>query len=108
MGQQVSSNGESKDNQKKIKISLNDNSIVTESYSSYKGVKSEHSESNEENSTDDTDTNINNEEIKVPTHFEWKDGGDTVYITGSFCNWTQWFLMNKIDNNLFQLTLVII
>jgi len=30
---------------------------------------------------------------KFPTFFQWKDGGNEVYITGTFSNWTQ---KNKI------------
>lgn len=44
--------------------------------------------------------------IKIPTAFEWKEGGNVVYITGSFSNWSQWFIMTKI-NNKFELNLVI-
>ncbi len=44
-------------------------------------------------------------EIKLPTTFEWKEGGSIVYITGSFSNWSQWFIMTRI-NNKFELVLV--
>lgn len=32
---------------------------------------------------------------KIKTTFYWKEPGNTVYITGNFSNWSQWFLMNK-------------
>lgn len=44
-------------------------------------------------------------DIKIPTLFEWKEGGNTVYLTGSFCNWNQKFLMNQV-NNKFEFILV--
>ncbi len=45
-------------------------------------------------------------EKKIKTVFYWRDGGNTLYITGNFSNWNQWFLMNKEDNGLFSLILV--
>ena len=41
----------------------------------------------------------------IPTTFEWKNGGNNVYLTGSFCNWNQFFLMKKISSGSFILTL---
>ena len=43
--------------------------------------------------------NLTQEEIKIPTIFEWKEGGKNVLITGSFCNWAHQFAMNKNNNN---------
>jgi hypothetical protein len=43
--------------------------------------------------------------IKIPTLFEWKEGGENVYVAGSFSNWNEWHVMDKI-NNKFVLTLV--
>ena len=40
----------------------------------------------------------------IPVPFIWKDKADTVYVTGSFCNWKQKFIMNK-NNNEFSLIL---
>lgn len=84
--------------------------------SSYKGIKSDNfSSSNKEskNSARNQSTEcqtipekLDLKDFKIPTSFEWDDGGNIVYITGSFSNWTQWFIMNKIDKNKFQLNLV--
>lgn len=46
-------------------------------------------------------------ETKVRTHFEWKDGGNNVFLVGSFSNWTQLFAMTRVDNKTFELYLVI-
>ena len=27
----------------------------------------------------------------IPTTFEWNNGGNSVYVTGSFCKWNQFF-----------------
>jgi len=64
--------------------------------SDFTGIKTSKNKENsdEENSTD---TSNENEESKkrVPTLFEWKDGGENVFITGSFCDWNQRFILNK-------------
>jgi hypothetical protein len=51
-------------------------------------------------------SNATSEKIeKIPITFEWDNGGNTVYVTGSFCNWKQDFLMKKEKFNRFLLTL---
>ncbi len=47
----------------------------------------------EENNTNKT--NVNSHNNKVPVAFEWDKGGTSVYVTGNFCNWDQFFLMKK-------------
>lgn len=42
---------------------------------------------------------------KIPVTFEWNEGGNSVYVTGDFCNWKHDFLMQKISSNLYSLTL---
>ena len=49
-------------------------------------------------------TTIINENI--PTKFEWKEAAGIVYLVGSFGNWNQRFIMNKVGNT-FELILVI-
>ena len=44
---------------------------------------------------------------RVPTLFEWKGKNETVFLTGSFCNWKQKFQMPKITDDLFQITLAL-
>jgi hypothetical protein len=46
-----------------------------------------------------------NTDYKVPTMFEWSSKGNSVYLTGSFCNWKQFFLMKKDENGIFRLIL---
>ena len=45
------------------------------------------------------------ETLKVPVTFEWDSGGNNVYVTGTFCNWKQFFLMKKEENGKFVLNL---
>ena len=38
----------------------------------------------------------NNSNIKeIRTEFYWDEGGNNIYITGSFCDWKEFFLMEK-------------
>jgi hypothetical protein len=78
--------------------------IIKDTYSSYKGLKTDTSEQTRDQRSEGS-TNTREIEQKLPIHFEWKDGGNQVYLTGSFSNWTQWFVMNKMDN-IHELNLV--
>jgi hypothetical protein len=117
---------------KKIKVDSQANTefaIIKDSYSSYKGIKTDTSEGGVMEGTKDTtatvkskenpsekeplfptntDKEIEISEVKIPTKFEWKEGGNIVYVTGSFSNWQQWFIMNKNieHNNIFDIILV--
>ena len=42
---------------------------------------------------------------KIPTTFEWDNGGENVYVTGSFCDWKLFFLMKKNEKGIYYLTL---
>lgn len=42
---------------------------------------------------------------KVPVTFEWDQDGTSIYLTGNFCNWEQYFLLNKNSNGIYSLTL---
>jgi len=50
-------------------------------------------------------TNQKDEIVRIPVTFEWDNGGNNVYVTGSFCNWKQFFLMKKDENGKFNLSL---
>ena len=51
------------------------------------------------------DIKSNSKLNKVPVTFEWELGGNSVFLTGSFCNWNQFFLMKKNENGKHILTL---
>lgn len=85
---------------------IEDTTLIKDTYSSYKGLKTDTSEqTRDQKDYSEGSTNTREIEQKIPTRFEWKDGGNLVYLTGSFSNWTQWFVMNKKDNT-FEITLV--
>lgn len=91
-----------------------DSSLLTKyTGSSCQGVRSETSESVRksisnsstisEQQQDKTETSIDN--AKIQTTFEWKEGGNVVSLTGSFCGWNRLFIMNKDKDGVFRLTL---
>ena len=64
----------------------------------------------EGNAEDEDSQKINLEKEKeekntVPVIFRWDDGGNNVYVTGSFCNWGQFFLMKKNSEGVYELKL---
>ena len=63
----------------------------------------------QENGSDDENIRNNEEKnseaMKIPIAFEWDNGGNNVYVTGSFCNWKQFFLMKKSEDGKFILNL---
>ncbi len=77
--------------------------LKVENASSYGGI---YSNLNDDQSlTDYSEMNSNKKKVKkkenptVPVTFIWeKEEKETVYLTGSFCNWKQFFIMPKKDN----------
>jgi hypothetical protein len=47
------------------------------------------------------------ENKKKLVKFLWKEGGNEVFITGTFCDWKKKFKMNKNKNNIFEEELVL-
>ena len=83
-------------------------SLKRENISSYGGI---FSNLNEDHSlTDFSDNNSNKKKNKMNTKnvtFQWDEeesDSQIVYLTGSFCNWKQFFIMPKIDNK-YSITL---
>ncbi len=58
-------------------------------------------------SGEEQQSSIDPQICRIPTLFEWNGKNDTVFLTGSFCNWKQKFQMPKITENLFQITLAL-
>ena len=48
---------------------------------------------------------LENKENEIETKFEWDEGGNIVYLTGSFCDWKDFFLMKKNDEGKYTVTL---
>ena len=75
---------------------------VEEELLDYNGIKtSEEKVKEDEINNEDSDLyssniKINNIETnKIPVTFEWESGGNSVYLSGNFCNWQQLFLMEN-------------
>ena len=77
--------------------------------SSYKGIKTTTESENETFGSSMRTMPDSKRESKtlVEYSFYWKDGGNDVYITGSFSNWKSWFKLEKIGENLFHIKLLL-
>lgn len=77
-------------------------------YSSYRGIKSNTQSINTESPTNETSLQSNSSSKHkdsndlVEVEFIWKEGGNEVFLTGSFVNWKQWFNMEKKENQVFS------
>ena len=112
-------NKKQKDKIKKNKKANSFSSIIESSNSSNsdapsKKKKSSNKLSKQKNNEKERNNNKNSnkqenekeKEIeKIKTLFEWDGGGQEVYLTGSFCDWKQFFKMDKNDNGKFSLVL---
>ena len=100
-----------------------DNSLLSNNIDSFDidGIKTTEESSTEDenkqkyiketqNLDEKTENNISNKssQNKVPVTFEWDQGGNSVYVTGNFCEWKQFFLMRKNNNGNFFLTLYLV
>ena len=95
----------------------NNNSSYFEDFndvSDFYGLKSSSRKENislkdEEVITLETNKDLNSKSsgsyILIPTTFEWDGGGKSIYVTGSFCKWEQFFLMKRKNDNNYILTL---
>ena len=70
-----------------------------------KRIKKEYEESKNSNNEKDINNKNNNNNYTIPTMFEWSFNGKAVYLTGSFCSWKEFFLMEKDKNGIFRLIL---
>jgi hypothetical protein len=95
MGNQPSSNNELSDN----KLIVSNNLDISEFSFTKSDNTSVTSQDNTTQASSIKDLNI------VKTYFEWRDYGKSVYVTGSFANWNQFFQMNY-TNDKYELILV--
>lgn len=77
--------------------------LRSESDSHRKPARIEESEESEEGSKMAEEAEVTLQ--KIPTPFSWRFGGNMLYVTGSFSNWKQWFMLNKLPNGEFHLVL---
>lgn len=92
---------------------LVDNSLVEKvgEISSYYGIKNidneelYESKTKEESGSEQDENKTESNLGKIPTTFEWDGNGKSVFLTGSFCNWNQFFKMDKNEDGKFRFTL---
>ena len=88
-------------------------SLLNNSYNSsnYNDINSSISENSNSNNIfnklliEKKNKNEKNNNNKLSVTFEWDNGGNSVYLSGSFCNWNQLFLMKKNTEGKFILKL---
>ena len=69
--------------------------------------------SNIQTNQDDKNIKINKKNSEknikeISTEFFWDEGGNTVYITGSFCDWKEFFLMEEKSKGVFKKTIMLL
>ena len=62
---------------------------------------------------DDKNININKKNSEknvkeISTEFYWDEGGNAIYITGSFCDWKEFFLMEEKSKGVFTKTIMLL
>ena len=86
---------------------INDN-VDNDKLNLKNGYSSKLEESNKTNKKLEINKNSEdkiNKNNEIKTEFYWDEGGDKVYITGSFCEWKSTFLMAKNDKGIHNITL---
>jgi len=62
----------------------------------------------ESDSVESNNNNLNNNNSnEIRTEFYWDEGGNVIYITGSFCEWKDFFLMEKNEKGIYTKTLML-
>ena len=69
--------------------------------------------SNIQTNQDDKNIKINKKNSEknikeISTEFFWDEGGNTIYITGSFCDWKEFFLMEEKSKGVFKKTIMLL
>lgn len=82
-------------------------SYISSDFNQIKSLNSEDSITKSKTDKQENDEKIilKNNSNKYPVTFEWTGGGNSVYVSGNFCNWNQLFLMQKISEGKYILKL---
>ena len=100
-------------NKKKKKIlnekdKKNEKINIKEKNNKIKKVKKEEKSKRKEENIEETTKNekkFENKTNEIETKFEWDEGGNNVYLTGSFCDWKEFYLMKKNGDGKFSFSL---
>ena len=84
----------------------NENNNKNENYTKTNSPKNINKNITKKNSSQDESHNFTKEKNdfqqkkpkRLPTLFQWDGEGNNVYLTGSFCDWQQFFVMEKCED----------
>ena len=85
------------------KINMND----------FEEIKVETNKESKEDKNKNNNTYINdnnnkeNNKTEIKTEFFWDEGGNSIYLTGSFCEWKDFYLMEKNEEGIFYKNLML-
>ena len=99
-----------KKNKKKKKKGKKEKKEHNKGKNKNKKDNNENNEPNKENKKNDVENIKMKKENEVKTNeidtmFEWDEGGNVVFVTGSFCDWSKFFLLKKNDEGKYSVTL---
>ena len=83
-------------------------SVKDEKFSDEESIKNK--ANIKKNNKEENNNNNNNGKIiknEIKTEFHWDEGGNVIYLTGSFCDWKDFYLMEKNDKGIFIKTLML-
>ena len=60
----------------------------------------------QDNNNEIENNNANNTN-EIRTEFYWDEGGNNIYITGSFCNWEKFLMMEKNEKGIYTIALML-
>ena len=71
-----------------------------------KNINEDKNKNNSNNYINDNNNTENNKN-EIKTEFFWDEGGNSIYLTGSFCQWKDFYLMEKNDQGIFYKNLML-
>ena len=99
-------NRKNKNKNKKMKKKQSFSSITESSHSESSNENKKSNKKKEIHKKESSNNNVKiNKNNDVKTLFEWSEGGEIVYVTGSFCEWKEFYKMKKNEEGIFSLTL---
>ena len=61
----------------------------------------------QDNNNNEIENNNGNNTNEIRTEFYWDEGGNNIYITGSFCNWEKFLMMEKNEKGIYTIALML-
>ena len=60
-----------------------------------------------QDNNNEIENNNGNNTNEIRTEFYWDEGGNNIYITGSFCNWEKFLMMEKNEKGIYTIALML-